>query len=124
MQRRKVDNRIRVLIENGVAERQRALFVVVGDRGKDQVSLCRGMVLVLNRASGERTVRDRPEPGFTSVNPRGERWSALKCRASAWPRELVSGCRIIRVGRGLWTSSSPRQGHPEQVRQERVHGGV
>lgn len=39
MQRRKVDNRIRVLIENGVAERQRALFVVVGDRGKDQVTL-------------------------------------------------------------------------------------
>lgn len=41
MQRRKVDNRIRVLIENGVAERQRALFVVVGDRGKDQVTLSR-----------------------------------------------------------------------------------
>lgn len=38
MQRRKVDNRLRVLIENGVAERQRALFVVVGDHGKDQVS--------------------------------------------------------------------------------------
>lgn len=38
MQRRKVDNRIRVLIENGVAERQRSLFVVVGDRGKDQVT--------------------------------------------------------------------------------------
>lgn len=38
MQRRKVDNRIRVLIENGVAERQRTLFVVVGDRGKDQVT--------------------------------------------------------------------------------------
>lgn len=41
MQRRKVDNRIRVLIENGVAERQRSLFVVVGDRGKDQVRPCR-----------------------------------------------------------------------------------
>lgn len=41
MQRRKVDNRIRVLIENGVAERQRGLFVVVGDRGKDQVSASR-----------------------------------------------------------------------------------
>lgn len=41
MQRRKVDNRIRVLIENGVAQRQRSLFVVVGDRGKDQVPPCR-----------------------------------------------------------------------------------
>lgn len=37
MHRKKVDNRIRILIENGVAERQRSLFVVVGDRGKDQV---------------------------------------------------------------------------------------
>lgn len=32
-----MDNRIRILIENGVTERQRSLFVVVGDRGKDQV---------------------------------------------------------------------------------------
>ena len=32
-----MDNRIRILIEKGVAERQRSLFVVVGDRGKDQV---------------------------------------------------------------------------------------
>lgn len=37
MQRKKVDNRIRIQIENGVAERQRTLFVIVGDRGKDQV---------------------------------------------------------------------------------------
>lgn len=35
---KKVDNRIRVLIENGVQKRQRSLFVVVGDKGKDQVS--------------------------------------------------------------------------------------
>lgn len=61
MQRRKVDNRIRVLIENGVAERQRGLFVVVGDRGKDQVSAswppavappCREGAVGLNRAAG------------------------------------------------------------------------
>lgn len=35
---KKVDNRIRVLIENGVQKRHRSLFVVVGDKGKDQVS--------------------------------------------------------------------------------------
>ena len=34
---RKVDNRIRQLIENGVAKNQRSLFVIVGDHGKDQV---------------------------------------------------------------------------------------
>ncbi|CEL94006.1 unnamed protein product [Vitrella brassicaformis CCMP3155] len=35
--RKKVDNRIRVLVENCVHSRQRAMFVVVGDRGRDQV---------------------------------------------------------------------------------------
>ena len=38
MPRKKVDNRIRVLIENGVSLRQRSMFIIVGDRGRDQVS--------------------------------------------------------------------------------------
>lgn len=38
MVRKKIDNRIRVLIENGVALGHRTMFVVVGDKGKDQVS--------------------------------------------------------------------------------------
>uniref|UniRef100_A0A8C3UMD9 RNA cytidine acetyltransferase n=1 Tax=Catharus ustulatus TaxID=91951 RepID=A0A8C3UMD9_CATUS len=67
MQRRKVDNRIRVLIENGVAERQRSLFVVVGDRGKDQV-------VILHHMLSKATVKARPsvlwcykkELGFSS----------------------------------------------------------
>lgn len=37
--RKKVDNRIRVQIENGVALQHRTIFVVVGDRGRDQVIL-------------------------------------------------------------------------------------
>uniref|UniRef100_H1A153 RNA cytidine acetyltransferase n=1 Tax=Taeniopygia guttata TaxID=59729 RepID=H1A153_TAEGU len=67
MQRRKVDNRIRVLIENGVAQRQRSLFVVVGDRGKDQV-------VILHHMLSKATVKARPsvlwcykkELGFSS----------------------------------------------------------
>ncbi|OXB63228.1 hypothetical protein ASZ78_006517 [Callipepla squamata] len=67
MQRRKVDNRIRVLIENGVAERQRGLFVVVGDRGKDQV-------VILHHMLSKAAVKARPsvlwcykkELGFSS----------------------------------------------------------
>uniref|UniRef100_A0A8C3BBH2 RNA cytidine acetyltransferase n=1 Tax=Cairina moschata TaxID=8855 RepID=A0A8C3BBH2_CAIMO len=67
MQRRKVDNRLRVLIENGVAERQRALFVVVGDHGKDQV-------VILHHMLSKATVKARPsvlwcykkELGFSS----------------------------------------------------------
>lgn len=38
--RKKVDNRIRVQIENGVALQHRTIFVVVGDRGRDQVRFC------------------------------------------------------------------------------------
>lgn len=37
MPRKKVDGRIRLLIENGVALSRRSMFVVVGDRGRDQV---------------------------------------------------------------------------------------
>ena len=35
--RKKIDNRIRVLIENGVAQGRRSMFVVVGDKARDQV---------------------------------------------------------------------------------------
>lgn len=35
--RKKVDQRIRTLVENGVKQHQRSLFVIVGDKGRDQV---------------------------------------------------------------------------------------
>ena len=35
--RKKVDSRIRTLVENCVALRQRSMFVIVGDKGRDQV---------------------------------------------------------------------------------------
>ena len=35
--RKKVDSRVRGLLENCVATRQRGLFVIVGDKGRDQV---------------------------------------------------------------------------------------
>ena len=37
MVRKKIDNRVRVLIENGVTQGRRSMFVVVGDKAKDQV---------------------------------------------------------------------------------------
>ena len=37
MVRKKIDNRIRILIENGVALGRRSMFVVVGDKARDQV---------------------------------------------------------------------------------------
>lgn len=35
--RKKVDSRIRTLVENCVKMRQRGLFVIIGDKGRDQV---------------------------------------------------------------------------------------
>jgi N-acetyltransferase 10 len=35
--RKKVDSRIRTLVENCVKLRQRGLFVIIGDKGRDQV---------------------------------------------------------------------------------------
>ncbi len=36
--KKKVDIRIKTLIENGLKTRQRTLFVIIGDRGRDQVN--------------------------------------------------------------------------------------
>ncbi|XDV28691.1 hypothetical protein PO909_031913 [Leuciscus waleckii] len=51
--RKKVDNRIRVQIENGVAQHHRSMFVIVGDRGKDQV-------VILHHMLSKATVKARP----------------------------------------------------------------
>ncbi|XP_074533302.1 RNA cytidine acetyltransferase [Halichoeres trimaculatus] len=51
--RKKVDNRIRVQIENGVALQHRTIFVVVGDRGRDQV-------VILHHMLSKAAVRARP----------------------------------------------------------------
>jgi len=67
MVRKKIDNRIRVLIENCVQKGHRSLFCVVGDKARDQVVLLHHM---LSKAS----VKARPsvlwcykkELGFTS----------------------------------------------------------
>jgi hypothetical protein len=37
MVKKKIDNRIRVMIENGVKLGHRSMFVIVGDKGRDQV---------------------------------------------------------------------------------------
>jgi N-acetyltransferase 10 len=37
MVKKKIDSRVRTLIENGVANGHRSVFVLVGDKGRDQV---------------------------------------------------------------------------------------
>jgi len=64
---KKIDNRIRVLIENGVAEKHRTMFVIVGDHAKDQV-------VILHHMLSKAQVKARPsvlwcykkELGFSS----------------------------------------------------------
>lgn len=38
MVKKKIDNRIRIMIENGVKLRHRTLFVIIGDKGRNQVN--------------------------------------------------------------------------------------
>lgn len=37
MVQKKIDSRVRTLIENGVKQNQRTLMIIIGDNGKDQV---------------------------------------------------------------------------------------
>ncbi|XP_075234624.1 RNA cytidine acetyltransferase l(1)G0020 [Lycorma delicatula] len=67
MVRKKIDNRIRILIENGVTLGYRTMFVIVGDKGKDQV-------VILHHMLSKASVKARPsvlwcykkELGFSS----------------------------------------------------------
>uniref|UniRef100_UPI00398F1A4F RNA cytidine acetyltransferase isoform X2 n=1 Tax=Pristiophorus japonicus TaxID=55135 RepID=UPI00398F1A4F len=67
MFRKKLDNRIRVQIENGVVQRQRTMFAIVGDHARDQV-------VILHHMLSKATVKARPsvlwcykkELGFSS----------------------------------------------------------
>ncbi|KAF6202384.1 hypothetical protein GE061_004783 [Apolygus lucorum] len=53
MTRTKIDNRIRTLIENGIKLHHRTMFVVVGDKGRDQV-------MILHHILSKATVKSRP----------------------------------------------------------------
>lgn len=37
MVKKKIDNRIRVMIENGVKLNHRSMFIIIGDKARDQV---------------------------------------------------------------------------------------
>ena len=39
MVKKKIDNRIRVMIENGVKLGHRTMFIIVGDKARDQVRI-------------------------------------------------------------------------------------
>lgn len=67
MVKKKIDNRIRVMLENGIHSHQRSLFVLVGDKARDQV-------VILHHMLSKSSVKARPsvlwcykkELGFSS----------------------------------------------------------
>ena len=67
MVRKKIDNRIRVMIENGINLGHRTMFAVVGDKAKDQV-------VILHHMLSKAAIKARPsvlwcykkELGFSS----------------------------------------------------------
>lgn len=44
MVKKKIDNRIRVMIENGVKLGHRTMFIIVGDKARDQVCCFEGNI--------------------------------------------------------------------------------
>lgn len=53
MVKKKIDNRIRVMIENGVKLGHRTMFIIIGDKGRDQVPI---LYDILTKS----TVKSRP----------------------------------------------------------------
>lgn len=51
--RKKIDNRLRILIENGVNTGHRSMFVVVGEKARDQV-------VVLHHILANAQIKARP----------------------------------------------------------------
>ncbi|XGW25056.1 hypothetical protein V3C99_006463 [Haemonchus contortus] len=81
--RTKIDNRIRVLIENGIAKGHRSMFAIVGDKGRDQIP-------VLHHILSKATVAARPtvlwcykkELGYSSNKKKRIRQIHLKSSVS------------------------------------------
>ncbi|VDN56503.1 unnamed protein product [Dracunculus medinensis] len=84
--RTKLDNRIRILIENGVISGHRSMFVIIGEKGKDQVVL-------LHHILSKSTITSRPtvlwcykkELGFSSH--RKKRMKELKKKMKNGPMD-------------------------------------
>jgi len=85
--RKKVDSRVRTLIENGVKQHHRTMFVIVGDRGRDQVA---NLHYILSKSTTEK----RPsvlwcyhkDLGFTTHR---------KKRAAKLKRDIARGIREV-----------------------------
>jgi len=64
--RKKVDSRVRTLVENGVKTRTRSMFVIVGDRGRDQVVNLHYMINKISQKKPSVLWCYKKELGFSS----------------------------------------------------------
>jgi hypothetical protein len=76
-----VDPRIRTLVENGVKLRQRSLFVIVGDKGRDQVRLLRPVL-----AAGR------------TMHPQAWGHTGLQRACAAGPSGSLKALQLLEVG--------------------------
>lgn len=100
MVKKKIDARVRTLVENGVQLGHRTVFVLVGDRGKDQVSQ-RG-------AAGAALAAGRPAGHAEDAALSGRRlgYLLLMCSADGWidrrlpnalPAPHLFGCQVVNL---------------------------
>ncbi len=60
MVRKKVDDRIRKLIENGVVTKHRSMFVIIGNKGKDQASTKQSVTIPFYKCILQTSPKRRP----------------------------------------------------------------
>ncbi|KAG5186847.1 hypothetical protein JKP88DRAFT_161987 [Tribonema minus] len=84
MVRKKVDSRVRALIENGVKTNTRSFFLLVGDHGKDQVV---NLHYILSKAE--------PPPGGAQLA--GQVYIAFKARLNKFLGTKSLGLRLHMV---------------------------
>jgi len=87
MVKKKVDNRIRTLISNCVKTRHRSFFIIVGDKGRDQVV---SLHYMLSKAS----VRSRPSVLWCYKKDLGFTSNRVK-RARKMKRDIARGIRDV-----------------------------
>ena len=92
MVKKKIDSRVRTLVENGVGLRHRSFFVLVGDKGRDQV----GALLPCRAPLPRRDTVPRAACANPSSRPLLPR--ACGCGFRAFPVK-VSGKRPLHAGR-------------------------
>jgi len=97
MVKKKIDNRIRVMIENGVKLGHRTMFIVIGDKARDQVPI---LYDILTKS----TVKARPTVLWCYKN-----------KDEAISKWVFMGLEALEVLNALKPGRSPEKHHTNQA---------